>query len=272
MTQVSAELYPVTVQNVRYYRLAVFDKYPRLTHAIFTRQGGFSVGPYHSFNLSTATGDKATSVAKNFQVACQILGISPAQTAASQLVHKTEVIRVDPHNRQAMMGQADGLITNSPHVFLFMRFGDCTPLLLGDMTTGAVGLMHAGWRGTLQNAAGAAVKAMVETFACRPENIIAVIGPAIGPCCYEVGREVIEGAAKTWSTPERFFSQQRENHAHFDLWQANQHQLAAAGVGKIIQTKLCTACHPAEFFSHRAEKGQTGRFGVIIGLNGGSDE
>lgn len=271
MTQSSTNIYPVTVQNVRYYRLQVFDNYPRLMHAIFTRQGGFSLEPYHSFNLSTATGDKATTVDKNFQVACQALGIKPAQTVASHLVHKTEVIRVNPQNRRPNMGQADGLITNTLDVFLFMRFADCTPLLFYDTSKEAVGLMHAGWRGTLQNAAGVAVKALIETWDCRPENIIAVIGPTIGPCCYEVGPEVIE-AAQALSTPEQFFTHHRKNHAHFDLWQANHHQLIAAGVKKIIQTNLCTACHTTEFFSHRAEKGQTGRFGVMIGLKGGLGE
>jgi YfiH family protein len=122
----------------------------------------------------------------------------------------------------------------------------------------------------MQNIAGATVRAMVEQLDCRAKDIIAVIGPAIGPCCYEVGREVMDAAATEFSESASLFIRRngKPDHAHFDLWEANRRQLAAAGVTQIIQSGLCTACRTDHFFSHRAERGRTGRFGVIIGLRG----
>ena len=111
---------------------------------------------------------------------------------------------------------------------------------------------------------------MISQLGCQPQNIIAVIGPAIGPCCYEVGPEVMAAGAKNFADSATLFIHHngRVDHAHFDMWAANRRQLAASGVGQTIQAKVCTACHTNEFFSHRAEKGRTGRFGVIIGLRG----
>jgi YfiH family protein len=168
------------------------------------------------------------------------------------------------------MGYADGLVTGEPNTPLFMRFGDCTPLIFFDPQRHAVGLTHAGWRGTMKNAAGATVQAMVENLGCIPQNIMAVIGPSIGPCCYEVGRDVVTAAEKAFNPSSGLFIRRngRTGRAHFDMWAANQRQLTAAGVKQIIQSNLCTACRTDEFFSHRAEKGNTGRFGVIIGLKG----
>jgi copper oxidase (laccase) domain-containing protein len=218
------------------------------------------------------------------------------------------------------MGQADGLVTGEPGIYLFMRFADCVPLLCFDPVSRAVGLTHAGWRGLLKNAAGATVEAMVNRLGCRPENIISLIGPSIGPCCYEVGPNVIEAASRVFANSDTLFkpatkrngfseskfarpglSRTLRSHpgqigdfsqttfgipseqngdilglekngldqtprAHFDMWEANRRQLTQAGVRYIIQTGLCTACHTHEFFSHRAEKGRTGRFGVLIGI------
>jgi copper oxidase (laccase) domain-containing protein len=124
----------------------------------------------------------------------------------------------------------------------------------------------------MKNAAGATVRAMVGQLGCQPEDIIAVIGPAIGPCCYEVGPEVMTEAAETFQESDTLFTRRNghANRAYFDMWEANRRQLAAAGVEQIIQSGLCTACRTDLFFSHRAEKGRTGRFGVIIGLRGES--
>ena len=165
------------------------------------------------------------------------------------------------------MGQADGLVTNEPNIWLFMRFGDCTPLIFFDPTKNALGLTHAGWRGTMQNAAGETIAAMVKTLGCKAKNIVAVIGPAIGPCCYEVGPDVIATAQTALANANNLlYKNGNPNHAHFDMWAANQQQLAEVGVTQVIQSGICTACQTDEFFSHRAEKGQTGRFGVIVGL------
>jgi YfiH family protein len=269
---IAESVYPVAFQALLLYRVRAFEVYPQLVHGIFTRKGGVSAGPFHSLNLSTAVKDHAGAVEQNIQSACQALGIQSNQTVACHLVHGADVLTVDRSNRRPLMDKADGLITAEPGVYLFLRFGDCTPLLFFDPVRQVVGLTHAGWRGTMQNAAGATVKAMRERLGCRPQNIIAVIGPAIGPCCYEVGPEVMAAATEAFEGTEGLFSRHDApaQRAYFDMWSANRRQLAEAGVGQIIETDLCTACRTDEFFSHRAEKGVTGRFGVIIGLAGGS--
>lgn len=266
MTRTQAKtVYLVTVQNLPLYRASAFDHYPWLKHAILTRQGGVSQGPFAALNLSISVGDNPEAVKKNSVYACRSMDITPDQTVSCHLVHGAEVLTIDQNNRRQMMGQADGLITKEPGFYLFMRFGDCTPLLFYDPAVKAVGLTHAGWRGVVQNAAGATIKAMTRVGS-RPENIIAVIGPAIGPCCYEVGPEVIKAVTKTFGEVDGLFERQKGSQAYFDLWEANRRQLAEAGLKQIVQANLCTACRTDEFFSHRAEKGRTGRFGVIIGL------
>jgi YfiH family protein len=152
-----------------------------------------------------------------------------------------------------------------------MRFADCTPLLFFDPVLNAVGLTHAGWRGTIKNAAGATISAMTTQLGSQAHNIIAVIGPSIGPCCYEVGSDVIDAAEASLANPKGLFRQNgKPGHAHFNMWKANRQQLVEAGVTKIVSSKFCTACHTDQFFSHRAERGKTGRFGVIIGVSGDS--
>ena len=166
------------------------------------------------------------------------------------------------------MGYGDGLITDEPGIYLAMRFGDCTPLIFFDPVRQAIGVAHAGWRGTMKNTAGATVQAMVTRLGCIAKNIMAVIGPAIGPCCYEVGPDVIMAAEQAFGEPDSLFSGRngKADRAYFDMWEANRRQLADSGLGQIIQSRLCTACHTDLFFSHRAENGRTGRFGVMIGL------
>ncbi len=270
LSAVTQGVYPVTVQNLLLYRIAAFEAYPNLHHAIFTRRGGHSRAPFAALNLGISVGDDPETVKKNYEQACGVLNISPDQTVSCHLVHSADVITVNPANRQRVMGQADGLITVTPGIYLSMRFGDCTPLIFFDPVRGAVGLTHAGWRGTMQDAAGATVRAMVRQFDCRARDIIAVIGPAIGPCCYEVGPEVMDTAVTALPDSASLFVQRngRADRAHFDMWEANRRQLAATGVEQIILSELCTACRTDQFFSHRAEQGRTGRFGVIIGLDG----
>lgn len=267
---VAREVYPITLQNLLLYRVAAFESQPTLTHAIFTRRGGASQAPFDTLNLGGAVGDEPEAVKKNYELACRVVNITPEQTVSCHLIHSAAVLTVNSANRQRSMGQADGLITATPEIYLSMRFGDCTPLIFFDPVRGAIGLTHAGWRGTMQDIAGATVRAMVTQLDCQAKDIIAVIGPAIGPCCYEVGPEVMAAAARTFSNSAGLFTRRngQADQAHFNLWAANQRQLAAAGVTQIIQSGLCTACRTDHFFSHRAERGRTGRFGVIIGLTG----
>jgi hypothetical protein len=261
--------YPITIDNILLYHVRAFDAYPTLNYAIFTRQGGVSQAPYQSLNLGSTVGDDPTAVQTNFSRICQALAVQPGQTVSCYQVHSADIFTVTRDNQQAVMGKADGLITAEPDIYLNLRFADCTPLLFFDPVRPAIGLTHAGWRGTIKNAAGATVQAMVKKLGCRAKNIIVVIGPAIGPCCYEVGANVINAVAAAFAASASLFRPNgKADHAYFDMATANYRQLAAGGVKQIIRSNLCTACHTDKFFSHRAEQGQTGRFGVMLGLRG----
>lgn len=261
-------VYQTTASEILLYRVRALDAHPALRYAIFTRRGGVSHAPFASLNLGSAVGDDPGAVARNFQKACQVLDTTPVQTVSCHLIHSANILTVNNGNHQQVMGQGDGLITAEPDIYLAMRFGDCTPLLFFDSIRGAIGLTHAGWRGTMKNAAGATVRAMVDRLGCRPPNILAVIGPAIGPCCYEVGPDVMAAADRAFEEAGSLFHRPNgtADRAYFNMWEANRRQLAASGVRQIIQTELCTACRTDLFFSHRAEQGRTGRFGVLMGL------
>jgi YfiH family protein len=261
------------------YRFAPLKEDVRLVHAVFTRSGGVSLEPWASLNLGHTVGDDPSAVQINHDRVYRALGINPVQSVTCHLRHGAEVLSVTPAQGGGVLGPADGLITAHRGVYLTMRFADCAPILLYDPVRGAVGLAHAGWRGTVQNVAGATVRAMVSRLGCSSRHITAVIGPAIGPCCYQVGREVIqavrtglEGGIFGGDEVDGLFTRRNGNNAHFDLWEANRRQLAAAGVGRVVVAGICTACHTDQFFSHRAEAGRTGRFGVVIGYRDGDDD
>jgi YfiH family protein len=148
-----------------------------------------------------------------------------------------------------------------------MRFADCVPILLHDPRRGVVGLAHAGWLGTVRCTAAAAVQAMTEHYGSRPADIQAAIGPSIGPDHYEVGPDVIARVEQSFGAQASELIRKHGQKKHFDLWQANRLQLEQAGVSQIEVAGICTACHLEDWYSHRAEKGRTGRFGALIALH-----
>jgi YfiH family protein len=173
-------------------------------------------------------------------------------------VHGRAVTLVEPDT--APRPHCDVLVTQSPARALMLRFADCTPVLLADPRQRAVAVVHAGWRGSAVRAAGAAVEALTNAAGSRPQDIVAGIGPAIGPCCYRVGQDVVEAFA---DRPELFAS------GKLDLWEANRQALVEAGVlpEHIELAGVCTQCESERFFSHRANQGQpAGRFAAVIGL------
>jgi YfiH family protein len=181
-------------------------------------------------------------------------------------VHSAVVRAVNAQARGTVLERTDALISDTPGVYLMLRFADCVPVLFYDPVRRAVGLAHAGWRGTVEKIGQATVQAMVETFGCRPVDILAGIGPSIGPCCYEVGDEVVEAARAAFPVAPHLVDRRANGRDHLDLWEANRHQLVARGLAKVEVSGLCTACRTDEWFSHRAERGRTGRLGAVIGL------
>jgi YfiH family protein len=239
-----------------------------LIQGVFTRQGGVSRGPWSSLNVGHTVGDEPQAVEANHQCICRALDIPREAITTAQQVHGAQVAQVRPGDRGATFPATDGLITDVPGVALMLRFADCVPLLFFDPHRPAVGLAHAGWQGTLMGIASRMVETVQAAFGSRPEELMAGIGPAIGPCCYQIGRELadrVQAQFPQWPDLIRW----RDGVPYLDLWRANRRQLEAAEVRFIAVAQHCTACHVEEFFSHRAEGGRTGRFAAVIGLREG---
>ncbi len=149
---------------------------------------------------------------------------------------------------------------------LLLRFADCVPLMLYNAARHAFGLVHVGWRGLFAGIVPHTLLALQQAFGCEPYHIVAGIGPAIGPCCYEVGSDVVVRAKQTFGADSSLLRPQPNGAVHFDLPGAVRHQLQEHGVERIEDSGLCTSCHTDEFFSHRAERGNTGRFAAMLGL------
>lgn len=256
-----------TTDDIRYYQ---YDSFAHLdvVHGVFARHGGVSAAPWASLNMSISVGDSRANVRENRERAFRALGRLPNSVADAWQVHSTTVIVAEhPRDLSVDAPQADALITNRPEVTLFLRFADCVPILLFDPKRRAVGIVHAGWRGTLQKAAAVTVRAMAERYGSEPADIIAGIGPSIGPERYEVGPEVVAATRAAFNGQSDELLLPIHGRTHLDLWAANALQLRQAGVEQIEVAGLCTASHTHDFFSHRGEHGQTGRFGALIALH-----
>ena len=240
-----------------------------LQQAVFTRQGGVSPAPFDSLNLSVSVPDDKARVYANRRRAYGIYGRDTDSVVHAHLVHGADVARVSPADYGSWISNTDGIITNEPGCALTMNYADCTPIFLYDPQNQAIGLGHAGWLGTVRDLPGALVRAMAEAFDSDPEYLMAGIGPCIGPCCYEVGEPVISKVLAAFEDGDSLLVESGQGKAnggrpHFDLPQANRRNLERAGVKSIELSGLCTACRTDLFFSHRAEKGKTGRFGTIL--------
>jgi len=183
------------------------------------------------------------------------------------LVHSADVAYAEaPRDMSKETIQADIILTDKPNVTLYMRFADCVPILFHDPKKGVVGISHAGWLGTVRGVCSATIKAMQKKYGCKPADIKAAIGPSIGPDHYEIGQDVIMQIQSTFGDDAKHLLRTRKGRTYLDLWSANSIQLQKAGVEQIEVAEVCTACHLDDWFSHRAEKGKTGRFGALISL------
>ncbi|NIM19986.1 MAG: peptidoglycan editing factor PgeF [Candidatus Latescibacteria bacterium] len=247
-------------------------------HIVTSRQGGVSEEPYHSLNLGFHVGDDTDAVLENRMRVCRAVGVDPGALTTAEQVHGSYVAVVGKTDRgRGAQGAAnrlpktDAMVTNTPNIPLMVLVADCAVIGLYDPIRKAIGVAHAGWRGTAAGVARRAVEKMKEVFGSNPADLIAGISPSIGPCCYEVGDGVCRAFQGAFpETVERFFTKSKKGKAHLNLWEANKWQLEEAGLKRadIEAAELCTACHTDLFFSHRAENGKTGRFGGLMMLRG----
>jgi len=225
----------------------IFWDEPGYVVAFTTRIGGVSDGVYASLNLTRGTGDDADKVEENRRLACESLGLPYEQLAFNRQVHSPTVHRAGPGTRGE---PGDGLWTDEPRVPLLAMSADCLPIAIV-RTTGprAIAVLHAGWRGLSEGVISEGVKALCVD---STQSLAAVVGPAIGPCCYEVGPEVSE-----------LFDDDLTVNRKLNLWSAAERALRAAGVERVERVDLCTRDYPQLFFSHRRDGLARGVQGVI---------
>jgi hypothetical protein len=236
-----------------------------IPHLFTTRAGGVSAPPFTSLNLGHGAGDAPEAVIENRARALGVLGRSLADHVEASQVHGREVAAVAAAQRGQVLPGADGLVSADPAVVLAVHCADCVPILLVDPRRRAVAAVHSGWRGLAAGAVQAAVTAMYGTFGSRPGDLLAAIGPSIGPCCYEIDAPVVS-RLRDWTWHHDVLKPSgRQGHWMLDLWEANRRQLLDAGVPapSIAVAALCTAHHPALFFSARRD-GRTGRMAALI--------
>jgi len=255
---------------------ALFKHHPYVVHIVTTRLGGVSEAPCQSLNFGFFTEDSPGAVIDNRIQLCRAIGASPRSLTIGEQVHETRVAVVGGNERgsgaldlSSRLPRTDAMITHLPRTPLLALIADCAAVGLYDPVQRAVGLAHAGWRGTAAGIARKTVEAMTAAFGSRPEDLLAGISPSIGPCCYEVGRDVIAAFEKSFpEAGDHFLSEKKEGKARLDLWQANRWQLIESGLqsSNIEVAGQCTSCHTDLFYSHRGEQARTGRFGAVIML------
>jgi YfiH family protein len=237
---------------------------------VSARHGGVSPAPWHSLNFSILRGDTPERVRQNRDRLAAALGIDPQSIIRCRQVHGVGIAKVDIGDAGQWQEDMDGLITHAPELPLMLVFADCVPILLYDRRRHTLGVCHAGWRGTVNSLAGNTLWAMRAAYDTDPADVVACIGPSIGPQSYQVGEEVVALAQVKLKKPQRFFRRLDGpgQNPYFDLWQANAAQLCDAGVpaNQIEISGIDTARQTDEFFSHRTERGRCGLFTMTAWL------
>lgn len=263
------------IGNLTFLFFSHLSQYKELTHAISTRGGGISSGNFHSLNLSFQVGDEKNKVIKNHQTLSQTLGFDLSSLVTCQQIHQDAIALIDesylkkdcflPNNA---IPETDALVTDIPGITLMTRYADCVPILFYDPKTHTVAIAHAGWEGTLSLISQKTVEVLVNDYHCQPQHILAVIGPYIGSCCYQISSSMADHALKKLPRAKGYIRESSNDGLFFDLWQANKKQLQNAGIKDehLSWAGLCTSCNLDLFFSYRKEKRVTGRFGALIGL------
>ena len=251
--------------GIRFFQFDSLRSFP-LAHGIFTRQGGVSPVPWSSLNVGGTVGDDPDRVQENRKRLFEVTGCALETFHDVWQIHSAKVVHAHAPRGEAAPQQADILISSTPGIALFMRFADCVPIFLYDPRKHAIGMVHAGWLGTVRRAVDAAVQAMAQEFGSSPRDILAAIGPSIGPDHYEVGEDVRGQFTSNFGPRAEDFFVTRKGKLYLDLWAANQYLLEEQGLSEIEIAGICTACSTDDWFSHRAEEGSTGRFGAVLSL------
>ena len=238
-------------------------------HCFTTRLGGVSTGNLASLNLGTHRGDDPENIRKNYRILGNALGFDPKKLVLSKQKHTDIVLPVDKDHWGAglfspELSACDALITNTPGTALAVFTADCTPILLHDPVTGAVGAVHAGWRGTANGIVAKTAEAMQTVYGCRPEDLCAAIGPNIGFCCFETDEDVPHAMRQVFGNAAEEHIRKAGEKYYVNLKALNALHLQRAGVQKVEISTECTVCQSHRFWSYRKVGDARGAQAAII--------
>jgi polyphenol oxidase len=248
---------------------------PELTVAFSSRNGGISSPPYDTNNLGLHVNDNKNSVINNRQLTADKLNWELSSWTAADQIHEDQIVKVTSplsgsgaRSYEDTIKRTDALYTAETNILLTLGYADCVPVYFFSREKGLVGIAHAGWKGTVKNIAGKMVRLWQEMENIHPGSIHAAIGPSISHCCYEVDDRVINSLEETlpdWKPYEKI----EEGRYRLQLKEANYRLLIQEGVPPehIYVSSYCTSCSEDLFFSHRRDRGKTGRMMAFIGRN-----
>ena len=251
----------------------MLDAAPGIRHGFSTRKGGVSPAPFDSLNLRTGCGDSQEHLEENYRRFCAVIGADHRRAVLSRQVHETTVrVCTAADAGKGLFQQrdytADALVTCEPGLPLAVFSADCGILLLHDPVRGAVGAIHAGWRGCAGGIVEKTVQTMAACFGSRPGDLLAAIGPCIGPCCFETDGDVPAAMTAALGSGAEPYLRRRGQKWHVDLAGLNRQWLLRAGLPAehMEVSGLCTACRPDLFWSHRKMGLARGVQGAVIYL------
>jgi len=246
-----------------------------LYHAVTTRAGGISPSLYASLNLGINTDDKPENIISNHHIVSKALNFNLSFLISSTQAHKDRILCLKEkpvHKESKIPGICyegfDSIITDQAGITIMIRIADCVPIILYSPVSKVISVVHAGWKGTLSEITIKTIQQMEKEFGCSPTDIKAGIGPAIGKCCFSVDSEVANKFTRKLERSE-YFVKQTNSSSYIDLKEANKIQMILSGLKEenIETSGICTSCSSDVFFSHRREKGRTGRFALFAGLH-----
>jgi YfiH family protein len=250
--------------HIVYLEATALGTYDFLTHAFCTRMGGTSTGNFFSLNFSSLEGDSTENIRQNWNILAEAFSMEAEQFFVVNQIHGDSILLIDHPVRNLRSHQThkyDAIITNQPGLAIGVKTADCVPIFITDKVKRIVGVAHAGWRGTALNIAAKVVDIFVNRFASQTDDIVAVIGPAIGPCCYQVDELVFDTMETHKNRDSFFYPCCKQGRWTLDLPLANKLQIIGRGVlqENTYSADYCTSCNTDIFYSHRGEGGNTGR-------------
>lgn len=255
------------VDGVGFFTFPALSELNFVNHAFSTRTGGVSTNEFKSMNLNFKRGDNPENVTENYKIFCKAAGFDYNSLVSSSQDHNVFVRCVTEKDcgigiyREHDIQSVDALVTDDPNVTLVTHYADCTPIYFADPEKRVIALAHAGWRGTVAKIGESVVDTMQEQYGCDPTDIIAVIGPSIGFCCYEVDTPVYEQFASLTELKPAYFTKNLGHGKYLiDLKETNRRMLLDAGLLSINITisDVCTKCNSGLLYSHRASGGKRG--------------